>query len=290
MSADFVVDRNTGLAFFPSLEKSFGIKNFITYDNSKWGNMAYSLAETEAEKQRIKRLDRKLMRLTGAKYSFVMSTPPEATLLVLDKPQITYLLKGSVLEKTPGREILVRANSVIAERFKIPYQIVVGPADCAVFIGVFKKQPVNFNGVIVMHIGFPQVYQRLHIRTLELAAATYNLSPSDLSALKFYITPYICPRHYSISKKVFDYLAYNTVIRKRLARFVEYKNDKYFVDFVGLAKFELEKSFGIAEFVESGVCTYEAAAQNALFSYTRYKEGSQRKGVFSVVVGVRSES
>ncbi len=253
---------------------NYGAEVYVTYDNKVWGNLSPLFAETDAEKELIKKKDKELLEFTKVKKAFVATTPLEPTLMVLDEK-----VSGVLTYNNNDTFVYLRTNGIIATRLGYRYEIVFAPADCAIFIGVHP----DFEGLVALHLGFAQVFMNLHLQTFKLFATLYPTI--DLSGFRIFITPYICGRHYYISEERFDYLNRTGVLQSRFSDYVVKKDRKYYVDFVKAAKEELSEKFGITTFYEPGLCTYELAQKDKLFSHKYSKEHKEsREGVFNVIV------
>lgn len=276
MQSPFQIDPKTGLGTFPALNTK-GITNITTCDNKIWGNLNPYYSKTEAEKLEIEEKDHQLSQLLQAKTCLVLTTPPEETILSLDTENLDYLKHGNPPDNAGFRYILIRANAIIAHNLQERVEFVVAPHDCPI---VFFKH-ATWPGCIVMHLGAPQVLQNLHTKTLKMWQVLFP----DFSAKDFtvYISPYICPKHYSISEEKYTQFSKVSRAPKTLDQFLSkrknpiLKEDRHYFDFVGLAKAELTQNFGITKFVESGLCTYEEALKDRLFSHELAQEKDHLK-------------
>lgn len=276
--------RKDGLASFSDLDKRFGVRNFVTYDNKIWGNMVDVFTMSDLEKQRILKNDQKIARLLRANTACIMTTPPEDTFIDLTSESLETIRMGNPVAHTSSDDIPfypVRANAVI---LTVPnVEIVAAPADCVILV---MKQTA-WDGMIVMHIGSSQVLQNLAHKVLTYFSAAYPCV--NIGTFEVFAFPYLCPRHYIMNGD-----------KAKMLRDFDPEIDKYFIPtelgsndgfaFWDYSKDKLQKEWGIQEFYESGVCTWEMAEKGNLFSH-RYASRKQkakgtREGRFNVAVSM----
>lgn len=288
----FSINSNTGLGSFTDLDRKYNIKNYVTYDNSIWGNMNPLFEVSSKRALEIEENDRKLSEIVKVKTSFVLTTPPEDTLMIMNKNSLDYLEAINKSDEYGYKYISIRTNGIIYEKSGLKDRIgfIVAPADCAVFIIAHP----DWKGLILMHIGFPQVLQQLHLKLLSLFQANYP--QIDLSKAEIFITPYINKDNYSISENQFN-IVKESLSAKILKNYSEYKSHKvfecnrYFIDFVGIALKEIKEHFNMSNYKVSNICTYEEASKGNLFSHEltqekKHLEEEIKEGTFNVVVSV----
>jgi len=276
----FTVNQATGLGSFPELKTKFGIINFITYSNKIWSNMNPFFAKNDDKRKEIEKKDQKLADIVGTKFVGVITTPPEGTLIHFDKNMYEYLNSTNKEDEKGYKFVLVRANAVI---LTVPNtELVFAPSDCP--IGIFAHK--DWQGVIAMHLGSPQVAQRLHDKTLSFFKGLFD----EVSISKFhvYFTPYICPKHYTLSDE--KYRAYTQEL-PNLEQFLlpSDKENEWNFDFIGYAKQNLKENWGITRFHESGICTYQEAMSGNLFSHDLSTEDEKKfpPGSFNVAIALK---
>ena len=279
-----------GAYYFPKLH-ALGLKNYFTYDNKIWGNMNPIYAKDAENKKRIEHNDKLLADYIGADKVYVMTAPPENTLINPSQEEHVYLQ-----QYYKEKYINIRTNSVIIPRNLKNFHVVFAHSDCAIFVLVSKSQ------IVAMHIGAPQVLTGLHFDTLKL------LNPEPATSIQAFVFPYICKKHYSIkTKKLMPILQgmqktnppRARLIKKHLGKRViaestgkNTKTERIYFDFIGLTRAEIKEFLKATyntevTFYETGLCTYEHATKyNNLFSYTAKKQGEQEPGTFNVGFGV----
>lgn len=281
---DFLIDKKTGLGHFPKLQNEFGVLNYVTYDNKIWGNLNPKFTKNEKEIKQIESKDRQLADLLGCKFIGAITTPPEPTIIDLDKKTYQYLDFANKPDKKGYKFVLVHANTIVLTVPKI--ELVFAPRDCPVLIFVQN----GWDGIICMHLGAPQIVQDLHNKTLLFFQALYP--EVDISKFEVFITPYISSKNYKISKE--KYKLYGDVFPK--AKKFLYQRDNgqneqkdYTFDFAELIKKDLKEEWGITQIFESEICTYESAKKGNLFSRTLTKENEKKflLGAFNVVISIK---
>ena len=269
-SAEFTI-RDDGLAFFPELEDSFGVPNAVTYDNDLWGNMNPYHSLSEEDKLRIAKNDRIIAKQMGVDHIMPLTTPPEDTFMHLERDSYEYLRLMSAKKNDPFTETLLKANAVVVDdSIERAFELVIAPADCATLLFVHPE----WDGFIFMHVGSPQVIQKLDLKVLSYAQAAYP--EMDMSKMKVFVSPYICMDHYSIAPDKFrkekgdDPLKQAEIIfgkgNVKAGDHGVYRGQRIYVNFMATLKNRLKEIFGISDFVESGICNYESAQEGKLFS------------------------
>lgn len=155
----FVIDNKTGLASFPILEQKYKIKNLVTYDNQKWGNMNNKFACTTNNIENIQNREFKITQIVRAKTVFNMTTPPEDTILHMNNQTYNYLKYTNKPNPNGYKYILVRTNAIVYEQQKYPTEFVTEPSDRAIIVLVNP----SWNGIVIMHIGMPHNYFKGYI-------------------------------------------------------------------------------------------------------------------------------
>jgi copper oxidase (laccase) domain-containing protein len=279
-SKNFSIDNKTGLGSFSTLREKLGVANFVTYEGGIWGNMNARFARDKEEHSEIEAKERRLADLIGSKTIFVATTPQEGTLLNLDKVMGDYLYFVYEPDDVGYRFIPIRANGAILTAPQAG--LLFAPADCPIFI--FAQE--GWDGVVCVHLGSPGVVQGLHNKAL---LYFQGLFPEvKISQFQIYITPHICPAHYSLKQE--KYAAFKRICPAIGEFSSPLGGGRHSLDFVGLAKKDLEKHWGITSFNETGLCTYEEAKAGNLFSYTLRKEDENiPRGSFDVAVSLESE-
>ncbi len=273
------------------------LKVATTYEGKIWGNMNPFFSTSDKEKDIIKSNDHKLSDYLETKTAFVLTTPPEDTLMNLNIETFSSLSLRNKPDDSGYKYIPLRANAIIAETIlDNPYEIIFAPADCAILV----IKPLDTNVTIAIHIGSPQTLQGIHLKALKLAKALYpKISWENIES---YVTPYICKTHYTISEDSYNLFLKTFRNQQLLAKYTKetthplFKGKRYNIDFMGIVKSELEMQFGITNILESGLCTYEEAEKGNLFSHELAQEMEQKednthtpnkyKGAFNVAVRI----
>lgn len=274
---DFIIDKN-GLGSFPILETQFGVKNVATVDNSVWGNMNPYYADGEDDKKRIEKNDRKITEMLGAEAVFEMTTPIEDTFIDLTKETIQLLRYKNRKYNSQVEELVffpLRANAVILTERNI--ELVAAPADCAIAV---CAHPV-WKGVIVIHVGGPQVIESLPEKVLTYFSCMYR--DVDMKQFQVFVFPYVCSKHYMLDEK--DVAEFP----KFVPDFGKYLEDdgtgkKRCFAFNRLFRDGLQEKFGIENITETGLCTYEEALEGRLFSHQLADELEEKEGKESEAV------
>ncbi|HRI05535.1 MAG TPA: laccase domain-containing protein [Candidatus Dojkabacteria bacterium] len=266
------------------------IKIVTTYDGKLWGNMNPYYTTLDEEKDQIKKNDHRLSDILGTKTAFVLTTPPEDTIINLSRESFYSLDLRNKEDEGGYKYIPIRANAIIAERIESnPYEIIFAPADCA----ILTMKPRGVDIVIAIHIGSPQMLQGIHIKSLNTAKSLYpNINWNNLEV---YVTPYICKNHYTISEDTYKLFRNHFRNQDLLTQYTEetvnpnFEGKRYRIDFINIVKTELREHFGISEVVESGFCTYEESLKGNLFSHELSQENendNKYKGAFNVAIKV----
>ncbi|MCA9397922.1 laccase domain-containing protein [candidate division WWE3 bacterium] len=269
-SLPFIVDSKTGLGHFKRLEEFFGVKNAVTFDSKRWGNMSPKYAINDNEKKEISGKDQVLATDYFDTDTLIsVSTPLEPSLLHVTKETVKVLDYANQRSGDGFLEPIITANIVVLEVPDI--EVVFAPADCAILYVVVN----GFDGVLAMHIGAPQAVQDTHLKGV---AFFRDILQGDISMAEVFITPHICPRHYLLSAERREH--YISISPKVIEYFASQEDDLYGFDFISLVKEDLNTQFGITTFHESELCTFEEAQNGNLFSHRlssqqpdRYQEG-----------------
>lgn len=278
---------DNGLLQFKSIKNS-ELQIITTFDNSVWGNMNPYYSKTDEDKERINQNDKKLFQYVSAKKAFVFTTPPEDTFIHFEKSSYDYYLQFNKDEF-----INIRANAGIITKQKEKYSYIFAPSDCPILV----LQGEDIESLLLIHLGAPQVMQKLHIKIINYFKSVNSIK--DFSKFTAYLTPYICKSHYSISEE--KYLKYKEllpeeILEKYLKRDFNkiYQTERYYFDFVGLAKEQMRELFGLTNIIESKYCTYEEAEKGNLFSHelsqekdeSKDPETDKYKGSYNVIVSI----
>lgn len=263
-----------GLLHFTELKKD-DLQIVTTYDNSVWGNMSLAFAESESEKKTIIEKEAKFQKTLGTKVFVNFTTPQEDTIIDLDDRSLQYL---NFIEKENEfgiKNISVRANSGIIYPSSIQNSYCFATRDCAIFFFV----PPEREFVLAMHLGAIQVAQKLHTKTFRLANDL--IKRSNFRNSKVYITPYISGENYYVSNEKFS--IYKYMLGDDIKNYVKikynpiYQSEKYYFNFVDFVKRDINDQFGITDFIETGICTYESTQNGFLYSYKYVQEVQKRK-------------
>lgn len=274
MSA-FITDNKTGLGYFPALSEQ-GVRNAVTFDNAIWGNMNDGFSESEVDKKRIATNDAKLAHYLGVQHVLGSKTPIDATITHIDPATAAYLLRDELFPDQQFRLALIHANAIV---LTVPdVAIVFAPRDCAIVSFVHP----DWQGTLLVHVGAHMLMQNLHMHAVGALKAVTEIQLSEVTG---YITPYICPQHYSIDEAAYQrFLALHQGAEKFLEGVEIDDTTRYRFDFIGYMRASLEAAFGLNKWVESGICTYESAQQGNLFSkrLTDSDPGNYPKAGFNV--------
>lgn len=119
-----------------------------------------------------------------------------------------------------------------------------------------------------------------------------------MPSCEVFIYPYICPKHYSVSTEKFNYYLKFFKNKKILQEHTKtkehpiYQEKRHFIDFINIVKEEMHSLYGIQDFHDSEICTYEMAKNGYLFSHrlaeeteiTNPNKKSNYRGVFNVAI------
>lgn len=277
---------DNGLLTFPELETRFGIKNLTTYDNNIWSDMAMRDSSTDSDKTRVLDNRIQLRKLLDSKIDLDITTPVEDTLIHYDK-YTHYTMVFNDKSNAEYKSWSIRSNSIILDKFQDQrISVSVEPRDCPIII---LAHPV-YKGLIFIHAGLSQIYQRLIEKTMNLFSASYeDINTSEFSA---FVTPFISTINYPILDKVIDSMKESET--ESLEYMVE-NDKKYHFDFKSAITQKLSR-YGITNINFTDICTYESAKQGHLYSFRLYKDVvnglypnltlDQVTGNFTVVVSI----
>lgn len=262
-----------GLLYFTELEND-PIQILTTYDNSIWGNMNPKFAKSETELNQITAKDIKLQKILNTKVAISFTTPFEDTIIDLDDNSFKYLNFTEIENKFGIKNLTVRANSGIIYPCEGNNSYIFAPRDCPIFFII----PPERQFILAIHLGAPQVVQNLHKKTFRLASEL--IKESNFKNSKVFITPHISGENYYVNPNkfsVFESLLGSGMKKHVKTKFNEiYQAERNYFDFVGFVKEEINNQFGITDFIETGICTYESTQTGHLYSYKYLQEVEKR--------------
>jgi hypothetical protein len=273
-----------GLLRFDTLRKD-PLSIVTTYDNDIWGNMNPYFSTTENEKLKIKEKDQKICKILDCNTTFVLTTPPENTICNLNTASYKLLTEINKENEFGNKFIPIRANALIFGKQKLRTTFVVAPADCPIITITNKQREF----IIIIHLGFPQYIQNLHLDTTNLAAQYFDLE----SDLDIFITPYICSEHYIFREdkyiKSLEKLGSRLENYSKKVSYDAYKEIGYCLDIEKIIKEEILSRYTNATVHDTGICTYEEASKGHLFSHKYVTDQKQigndiAEGQFNVLI------
>lgn len=262
-----------GLIYFSELKNDL-IQIVTTYDNSVWGNMNHKFADSEKELDQITAKYIKLQKILNTKVAISFTTPFEDTIIDLDHNSFEYLNFTETENEFGIKNLTVRANSGIIYPSNGHNSYIFTPRDCPIFFII----PPERQFILAIHLGAPQVVQSLHKKTFRLASEL--IKESDFKNSKVFITPHISGDNYYVSPE--KYQIYEKLLGSNIKKYVKakfneiYQAERNYFDFVGFVKEEINNQFGITDFIETGICTYESTQTGYLYSYKYFQEVEKR--------------
>lgn len=261
-----------GLLYFSELEND-PIQIVTTYDNSVWGNMNPKFATTPGEYEIITQKDIRIQKILGTQLAYGFTIPPEDTLIDLDANS-TQLLENNIDADSLFKYIAIKANAGILYPSNGVKSYIFAPRDCPIFFII----PPEREFILAIHLGAPQIVQNIHNKIFRLANEL--IGNCDFKNSKVFITPHISGEHYYVSDEKF--LMYKNIVGNEVSKFTKqkfneiYRAERNYIDFAGFVKEDINRKFGITDFIDTGICTYESTQTGHLYSYKYLQEVEKR--------------
>lgn len=276
MSPDIGIDPENGILYFPRLQDHFGVRNLSTYDNSIWGNRSIKYEIDREGAERVANMDRKMVELLGVSNLVSQTTPLDSTILRLDREMLS-VLHNSGHDPEGYNTYKANCNALITPLRN--YSIEVCPSDCAVAIAVHPESEYMAS----IHLGSKEVFTSIYEDALDLMFMRAGIKSSE--KCEIFIFPHISPKNFTYGT---DFVA---KMEKAVPWIMQYtvdigEEDKVGFDFIGRFKDQLGEKYGIEKIYESGICTYDSAQEDRLYSYRLTKSDPEKhpRGCFSVAV------
>lgn len=240
------------LGIFTDLE-DYGIKNFFTYSNKRWGNM--SLLSNPKATLKYRKIFQ-LLNIKGEKFIRINTDGVDSIQLVHEKNLEVYSLASYDF-------INIFADSVITKE-SIP--ITISPGDCAVILitGIDKNDARRF--VILIHAGLSGTVLEIYSKAIKEAHTVYKFENKDLAA---FIFPTISGKNYV---KPINHKAVKRFLEiSDLGEYVLQNGDFYEINFCEKVINDLKK-LGINNIQNSNIDTFKAHEEGLLYSYTYAKK------------------
>mgnify|MGYP001161990227 CR=1 FL=1 len=261
-----------GLLYFNNL-KDKRLQIATTYDNKIWGNMNPYFEKNIEGRKRIEENDYKIANILGYRTAFCFNDKYEDTVIDLDSKSVSYLDYMTKADDKGYKYINVTTNSMIVYPQQQKYGYIIAPRDCPVAI---ITDP-NYEFILIIHIGAPQVLTGLHNKTIKLLDNRYK--DIELKNSNVYITPYIHQRNYFIGKEKYE--MYKSLYGDGFDKYVElkyndvWKEDAYYIDYMSIFKEQI-KDYEIDNIFDCDIDTYESTQHGSLYSY-KYTQALKKK-------------
>lgn len=166
-------------------------------------------------------------------------------------------------------------NSAIIYPQDTRYGYIIAPRDCAVAVVV----PKDYEFILMIHMGANQLATGIHHKTIKLLENRYK--DIELKGSTVYITPYISQRNFFLNPQKYE--LYKSLLGESIDKYIKegftnvFNNQAYYFDFISMFKDQMKESYGITNFVDSNIDTFEATQSGFLFSYKYVQELKKRK-------------